>query len=132
MKNPYFIPAATMIAALVIWLTLAIMAGTTGFITPWWVMILCLVTGLLVVFSSDRCRRVGGPRKGAVARTVILLVMAGYTWWQIDSGGALILSIAAVLTGIFYFLKHEPQGEQDPPAVDDQEADQENEETDAR
>ena len=103
MTNKFFVPAATMVAGMLIWVAFLVLhetgIGVTGR-SPWPEAGLCLVAGGLVVFSGVRCRQVGGPRMGNIVRTVLLIVAAAVTGWRVGTLAAGVLVAAAIATGV--------------------------------
>jgi len=103
MKSKYFVPAATMIAGLLVWIVFLILCEKGDVMNEWprWLgAVFCLVSGVLIVYSGIRCKRIDGPGAGGFVRTAVLLVMAAVTWWRIGVDFAIILAAAAVVMGV--------------------------------
>jgi hypothetical protein len=101
MEKKFLVSAVTFLTALLIWIAffvLFLMGRWTQGVWP--AVILCLVVGGLVLFSSMRCRQLGGPTLGSVVRSVALLLMAFFTFWKIGIITAAVLLAAAIATGI--------------------------------
>jgi hypothetical protein len=103
MTNKFFIPAATFLAGLFIWIGFLVFYelgnGMNGG-SLWRAAGMCLVAGGFIVFSGARCRQVGGPRLGNILRTIVLIVMAAITYWRIDPVASVVLVAAAIVTGV--------------------------------
>ena len=99
MLRKYLVPAGTMLIGLAVWVVLIVLNETVDSVSKHPIrvgVVLCLVAGVLFVFSALRCRQAGGPRIGLVIRTALLLAMAGITWWRVSIVGAIVLLVAAI------------------------------------
>ena len=113
MRSKYFIPAATMIAGLIVWVVLIVLHETVDAVGKHPLKLgagLCLVAGGLIARSGLRCRQVNGPRLGNIVRTGLLIVMAAVTWWRIGAIAAIVLLVAAVVTGVLALMGSRPEG----------------------
>jgi hypothetical protein len=102
MGNRFFVPAATMIAGVLVWVAFLVLHASVGGMdvrSPWPAAGWCLAAGGLIVFSGIRCRQVGGPRLGNIVRTGLLIVMTAITCWRIGILAAGVLAAAAIVTG---------------------------------
>jgi hypothetical protein len=108
MEKRFVIPAVTFIAAVLIWIALAILHGMNilpSEYAPWPEALFCLVTAVLMFISSARCRQIGGPRGGIIFRSLMLLLLAVYTFWKIGVIAACVLLVAAIASGALAFGK---------------------------
>lgn len=124
MEKKFIVPAVTMLTGILVLIAFFILYGTGVWmneLTPWSEVILYLVAGGLVVFSGWRCRHVGGPRAGNVFRTVLLFLMAAYTYWKIGIAAAGVLMAAAIATGVLALMKsNQPEDAGDPISTSSQ------------
>ena len=107
MRNKFFIPAATMLGGLFVWIAFLVFHEVNGGINEsslWPGAGLCLVAGGLVFFSAVRCRKVGGPRIGNIVRTVLLIVMAAITYWRVGTVDAAVLAATAIMAGVLVLM----------------------------
>ena len=103
MEKKFIIPAVTMLAGLVTWIILFVLAGFgTGEAawSPLMVIGLALAAAGLIVISGFSCRQVGGPRAGLFFRSAILLVTAVLSGWKLGILPAGLLLAASVAMGI--------------------------------
>ena len=99
MLRKYLVPAGTMLIGLAVWVVLLVLNETVDSVSKHPIrigVVLCLVAGVLFVFSALRCRQADGPWIGLVIRTALLIVMAGITWWRVSIVGAIVLLAAAI------------------------------------
>ena len=116
MTSKFFVPVATMIAGILVWVAFLVLCETGDVMNEWskWLGAgFCLATGGLVVFSGIRCRQVGGPRVGSIVRTILLIIMAAITYWRIDVVFAGVLAAAAIVTGILAIMGDRPDAVED-------------------
>jgi hypothetical protein len=100
-EQKYTVPAATMGAAVAVWIALLVASGMGDWVAayaPWSELAVGLVVGGTVVFSGVSCRRVGGPRIGQIVRTGLLLVMAAITYFWIGGVAATVLVACSLFT----------------------------------
>jgi len=107
MEKRFIIPAVTFLGGIAIWITVLLVIGTREFIM-WQEVLTGFVTGGFIFFSGYRCRKVDGPRGGNVFRTIILLVLAILSYLFIGTVSAVILTVAAIATGILILGKVQP------------------------
>jgi hypothetical protein len=103
MTNKLFVPVATMLAGVLVWVALLVLhevSGGTNGRSLWLGAGLCLAAGALVVFSGVRCRQVGGPRLGNIVRTILLIAFAAVTCWRVGIIPAGVLVAGAIATGV--------------------------------
>ncbi len=102
MEKKLIIPAATFLVGLAAWIVLFILFltndwGSLSAAWPRWT--LGLLPGALIAYSGIHCRQVGGPKIGNIVRSGVLLVLAVITWWKVGALAAIILLVAALVTG---------------------------------
>ena len=99
MEKRFIAPGLTMLAGLFIWILMLLLHFSSLELPMLIKVLMCLVAGGIVVYSGFFCRRVGGPRLGNIVRTILLLILAIITFWQIHLVAALILFVSALFTG---------------------------------
>jgi hypothetical protein len=103
MTGKFFVPIATMLAGILVWVVFLLLHVVGLWRLPAWLAVtLCVAAAGLIVFSGVRCRQVDGPRVGNVVRTVLLLVFAASTWWKTGVVPGAVFAAGAVVTAALF------------------------------
>ncbi|MBU8920409.1 MAG: hypothetical protein KOO63_00985 [Bacteroidales bacterium] len=116
MKSKFFIPAATVIVGVLVWVAFLLLCEK-GKIAIEQLKYLgvgfSLVVAGLMVYSGFSCRQVGGPRYGNIIRTAMLIIMAAITYWRIDIIPAVLLAAGTIFTIIFALMSELPDASEE-------------------
>ena len=85
MDKNFVIPATTFLSGFFLWLVFIILHALFDAVQDYAVgldIIVCFLTGGLIVYSGISCKLKGGPRIGAIVRTIVLFVLAMITFWR--------------------------------------------------
>ena len=128
MEKRFVVPAVSFIAAVLIWVAffvLSVMSSWVQELAPWQKVALCLVVSGLILFSGVRCHQVGGPRVGGIVRSVVLLLMALFTFWKVGIVAACVLLAAAIILGSRTLMgSYQPEAAEDSTSTSSQATDE--------
>lgn len=102
-KNKLFLPGVTLLLGIILWIIFFFWQKVINDLSGWSFrinIIFCFVIAGFFVYSAISCRRATGGRTGNTIRAVLLIILAAFTYLNIDFYTSLILAITAVITGV--------------------------------